>query len=294
MPPAANVSWHLMRTHIDWLTFTIPMIYFGEGTNAYVEAVSNGFEDMFGQGLRASVFGGTWEKQERSRAPYSDAWVQTAMGITLFASPNLTHACVEISGQGCERLLRDDNLTSVLVCCKERVTRIDIACDIETSVTPSEFVGVLKHDRMRTSGNVISSTGETCYVGSQKSERYARVYRYNEPHPRAHLLRVEHVFRKAYAKKVAQQIAISGIEPLAQSSGEAFGWNHAIWQTGVVDSPDISVVKERGRSGSTVFWLVNSCAPAFKRLCENGSISDPEEFIRRYFLDDTDGSPEHA
>ncbi len=273
-----------MRTHIDWLTFTIPMIYFGEDDKAYAEAIANGFEDMFGLEIRALVFGGNWTKQERSRAPYTDAWIQSEGGITLFASPNLTHACVEISGQGCERLLSLNQLTSVLVRCKERVTRIDIACDIETDVRPVEFVEKVNHERMRTSGQVISDTGETCYVGSQKSERYARVYRYNPPHPRAHLLRIEHVFRKDYAKKVAQACSGGDISSVGISAGRAFGWAHAVWDTSLDDSPDISVTRERGNAGNTVFWLVNSVAPAFKRLCETGGITNPEKFLQDYFL----------
>jgi len=275
-----------MRSHVDWLTFTIPMIYWGEGVDAYAQAVSNGFQDMFGLELRAQVFGGNWEKQERGRAPYTDAWVQSEGGITLFASPNLTHACVEISGQGCERLLAHNQLDLVIARAKERVTRIDIACDVETSVRPLEFVSKVSHERMRTSGHVLSDTGETCYVGSQKSERYARVYRYNPPHPRSHLLRIEHVFRKDYAKKVAEAIAESDINALALSSGLAFGWSHEIWEPSLVDSPDISVTRERGNSGNTVFWLVNSVAPAFKRLCESGGIADPKSFLQTYFLND--------
>jgi len=273
-----------MRSHVDWLTFTIPMIYFGDGANAYADAVSNGFEDMFGLEMRAEVFGGDWEKQERSRAPYSDAWVQSEGGVTLFASPNLTHACIEISGKGCERLITNGNLQKILDSCKERVTRIDIACDIETDLKPSDFVKETSHERMRTSGQVISDTGETCYVGSQKSERYARVYRYNKPHPRSHLLRVEHVFRKDYAKRVAEALTVSDIDALSRSAGLAFGWAHSAWDTTIIDSPDISITKERGSAGNTVFWLVNSVAPAFKRLCETGAISDPEAFIRTYFL----------
>jgi len=275
-----------MRTHIDWLTFTIPMIYFGEDDKAYADAISNGFEDMFGVALRSAVFGGDWQKQERSRAPYTDAWVQVSGGITLFASPNLTHACVEISGAGCERLIESGQISSVLGCCKERVTRIDIACDIETEIRPTEFVARLSHERMRTSGQVISDTGETCYVGSQKSERYARVYRYNAPHPRSHLLRVEHVFRKDYAKKVAAQCVDASMENIAAGAGLSFGWTHSIWQPDSVESADISVVFERGNTGKTVYWLINSCASAFKRLCADGTIKDPEAFIKTYFLTD--------
>lgn len=260
------------------------MIYFGAGDNAYADAISAGFEDLFGVELRSRAFGGNWQKQERSRAPYMDAWVQVGSGITLFASPNLTHACVEISGQGCERQLVDGTLNEVLAACKERVTRIDIAVDIETEVTPNEFVAKVNHERMRTSGHVLSDTGETCYVGSQKSERYARVYRYNAPHPRSNLLRVEHVYRKDYAKKVASELTNTSVENIAESSGKAFGWSHKVWQTGILDSADISVVRERGGSGTTIFWLCNSVAPAFRRLVQSGSIVDPEAFIRQYFL----------
>lgn len=276
-----------MRAHIDWLTFTIPMVYFGAENDAYATAIAQGFADMFGQELRAAVFGGSWQKQERSRAPYTDAWVQDEGGITLFASQNLTHACVEISGQGCERLLVDGILSAVLEHSRKRVTRIDIAVDIETKTTPDKFVEKVNHERMRTSGHVVSDTGETCYVGSQKSERYARVYRYNAPHPRSHLLRVEHVFRKDYAKKVAAECAALNVEQVAISAGLVFGWAHGDWQPSVVSNADISIVRERGNAGNTVFWLINSVAPAFKRLCETGAISDPEEFLRRYFRGDT-------
>jgi len=232
---------HTMRTHIDWLTFTIPMIYFGNEDSDYAAAISNGFTDMFGEEIRASVFGGDWNKQERSRAPYTDAWVQVGSGITLFASPNLTHACIEISGAGCEYLLSRNTLSSVLGCCQERVTRIDIATDIETRISPSDFVAVLSHDRMRASGFQKSETGETCYVGSKKSDRYARVYRYYKPHPRARLLRIEHVFRRDYAKSVAAAILGASVEGAAAAAGKAFGWAHSDWALDNTDAPDISI-----------------------------------------------------
>ena len=277
-----------MRTHIDWLTFTIPMLYMGAGSDAYADAIASGLLDMFGEELRASAFGGTWQKQERSRAPYTDAWTN-GEGVTLFASPNLTHACIEISGQGCENLISaGDELRNVLRGCKDRVTRIDIACDIETETTPLTFVKELSHERMRTNGHIVSGTGETCYVGSQKSERYARVYRYNAPHPRSHLLRVEHVFRKDYAKKVASQIVDASLASVATAAGLSFGWKHPDWQTKESEGADISVVHERGNTGSTVFWLVHSVAPAFRRLCADGTITDPQAFIEQFFLDNKD------
>lgn len=278
-----------MRTHIDWLTFTLSPVWVstiaeGQFENAYINALMDGILYAIPEETAVKAFGGGWKKNERSRAPYTDAWTISQGGVTLFASPSLHHFCIEISGSGCERLISENVLQSLLIAVAERVTRIDIACDIETDVKPTEFAENRSHERMRASGYQVSETGETYYVGSQKSDRYARVYRYNKPHPRSHLLRVEHVFRRDCAKVVAKQCADFSVEAVAVSAGRAMGWSHEAWKPSISDNIDISVVSGGRETGKTVFWLVNSVAPAFKRLCQTGGITDPEAFLTRYFL----------
>lgn len=278
-----------MRTHIDWLTFTLAprwasVIPEGGFDEAYANALSDAFYETFGQETVIEAFAGTWLRRERSRAPYTDAWEIEASGITVFASPALNHFCVEISGAGCERLIDVGALNSVLLAAQERVTRIDIATDIETDVKPSEFVKTLSHARMRASGYQVSETGETNYVGSQKSDRYARVYRYNAPHPRSHLLRVEHVFRREYAKIVAREVCGASVEEVASAAGKAFGWEHEVWQPSAAQHSDISIVSANRTASNTVFWLANTCGSAFRRLVSSGDIKDPVEFLERYFL----------
>lgn len=275
-----------MRTHIDWLTFTITPEYFDSESVNLLQAVYGALDTRLGSELALSVFGGTWVIRERSRAPYTKAWEIEDAGITLFASENLTHACVETSGSGCERLIDQNTMTGLLTVFQDRVTRIDIASDIETNVKPTEFVSKTNHERMRSSGYQTSESGETCYVGSQKSDRYARVYRYFEPHPRAHLLRVECVFRREYAKKVASACLISRASSIAQSAGMAFGFNHDVWRPDDLETADISVVQAERKMGKTIYWLIKSCAPAFKRLCEDGTIKNPEQFLQDYFVSD--------
>jgi len=281
-----------MRTHIDWLTFTMRPVYrssYPEGTTndeVYADGIRGAYETTFDSETARLVFGGVWVEAERSRAPYSDAWTLKDGGITLFASPTLPHCCVEISGTGCERLLSINRARDVLYAVHDRCTRIDIACDIETDISPIDFVAEVSHERMRASGTQISETGTTCYVGSQKSDRYARVYRYNAPHPRAHLLRVEHVFRKDYAKEVAKRAANGDYDALAIAAGAAFGWCHPIWDTSGADVERISIVSGERSAGKTVFWLINSVAPAFKKACETGAITNPDAFIREYFYPD--------
>jgi len=276
-----------MRTHIDWLTFTFTPHYLDSTVEQYRTALQVGLVDLFGVDVAIAAFDEKWALRERSRAPYTDAWDVGESGITLFASQTLTHATIEISGQGCEALIAKNLLNDLLTMCADRVTRIDIACDIETDIKPTEFVQYTNHERMRSSGYQKSETGETCYVGSQKSDRYARVYRYNQPHPRAHLLRVEHVFRREAAKAVSRACLATTPSAVARAAGETFGWSHLVWQPDMAQPVDISTTKAERKMGGTLYWLVKQCAPAFKRLVNEGVIVDPEGFVREYFLSTT-------
>jgi ribosomal protein L19E len=274
-----------MRTHIDWLTFSARPWYEGNEDENYTKSVTRGLDLLLGEKLHDAVFVGAPEIRERSRAPYKDAWTWDELGITLFASKELNHFTVEISGIGCERLIACGLMVELLEAVKTRVTRLDVACDVETETTPEEFVAVKEHERMRSSGHQSSKTGETQYVGSQKSDRYARVYRYNPPHPRSHLLRIEHVFRADYAKKVAEEISNYGLDAVAAAAGKAFGWKHRDWNCEKDTSADLSIVTAEKEAGKTVFWLINSAAPAFKRLVNEGAIKNPRQFITDYFFD---------
>jgi len=279
-----------MRCHVDWLSFTMTLVYKSHypydatDSDVYADGIIGAWETTFSRSVMERVFAGKWSVREKSRAPYSDAWELKNAGITLFASPTLAHCTVEISGAGCERLLKLDGMGEVLSAICDRVTRIDIACDIETETSPLAFVENVTHERMRSSGHYISDTGETCYVGSQKSERFARVYRYFAPHPRAHLLRVEHVFRRDHAKSVAFALTKEDILAVASSCGRAFGWGHADWVVPSSNDCDLSIVGSERKSSNTVIWLISSCAPALRRLVKSGEIRDAEEFVKRYFL----------
>jgi len=273
-----------MRTHIDWISFTFSPVYDANQEDGYERAIQAGLLYMFTPDVVSVYFAGAWRKQERTRAPYSDCWADVENGLVCFASPNLNHATIEISGQGCERLIEMGGMETILRAAQERVTRIDIATDIETDIAPTDFVANLAHERMRSSGVITSDSGQTCYVGSKQSERFARVYRYYYPHPRWNLLRVEHVFRRDHAKAVANALVENTIDALETACGQAFGWNHPEWQPGETSAPDISVVAAEKNAGKTVSWLVRSVAPAFQRLIADGTIRDPDAFFRTYFL----------
>lgn len=278
-----------MREHIDWLTFTFTPVYLQGYDHVPAEAkfenaLVDGLVSVFDHDLTSIVFGGIWKARGAARAPYSHAWNIDDGSITIFANPALNHACVEISGKGCERLISRNVILTLLSAVKSRVTRIDLAIDIKTEITPTEFVSAIVGKRMRSSGFQKSESGETCYVGSQKSERYARVYRYVPPHPRADLLRIEHVFRRDVARLFAGHYASGNTQPLLAEIGRQFGWAHPIWQVGEVGDVSLRIVNAERGGGKTVLWLMRSCAPAFRRLVQDGTIVDGEKFLREFFL----------
>lgn len=277
-----------MRSHIDWLSFTFSPVYDSDPEDGYARAIQAGLLDMFTDDLVQAVFAGAWRTAQRSRAPYTDTWEDVESGISLYASPNLNHATIEISGAGCERLIEMGAIETVLEKCAQRITRIDIACDIETKTMPMDFVAKRDHERMRSNGMMNSDTGETCYIGSKQSERFARVYRYFPPHPRAHLLRVEMVFRREHAKKIATSIVANSIRDVVSSAGEAFGWSHEDWVVSSDHEVDLSITSPERNAGKTVSWLVRSVAPAIQRLIADGTIRDPQAFFEAYFMPQSD------
>lgn len=213
-----------------------------------------------------------------ARAPYSIAW-NSKRGLSIMYNPSLPHMLIEFSGRGC-KILREMGITeSVIEHAAGRMTRIDIAQDIP-DVTPSEIVEVGYSSRFRTHSEIISDTGHTYYVGSVKSERYARVYRYAPPHERAHLCRVETVYRKQYAKILARNISSEGLEMAAKKAMGSFEFGHpAVGADGKLETVQIEKA-----STNTVRWLQTQVAPAFKRLVDEGIIQDPETFVRDWFL----------
>lgn len=212
------------------------------------------------------------------RAPYSLAWA-SKRGLTIMYNPVLPHMLFEFSGRGCAFLRDIGELEHVIKHAASRMTRIDIAQDIP-DLKPSEIVAEGYSARFRTHSQIVSDTGHTYYVGSVKSERYARVYRYAPPHERSNLCRVETVYRKQYAKILAKNICSEGFDMAARKAMGSFEFAHpAVGAEGKLETVQIEKA-----STSTIRWLQTQVAPAFKRLVDDGIITDPEKFIRDWFI----------
>lgn len=219
-------------------------------------------------------------EQGAGRPPYSVSWRHS--GIRVYAGkPNTV--LIEIEGQG-SQALGDKMMLRILSLMWQRVTRIDLAADMICNTEPETFVEYSEAKRIRARGTVVSDTGTTIYVGSKKSNRYMRVYRYSDPHPRSDTLRCELVYRGSYAQEVAQYVARKGVVAAIRAYGDTYGIKHPEWQPDIADvTPEWKPAIRRNQNG-TIRWLIAQCAPAFRKCVQEGSIPDAQAFFEEHFL----------
>jgi len=189
---------------------------------------------------------------------------------------------IEHTGQGCQLLNDNGNLADVIATYADRATRIDIASDILTETMPADFYKQSSpQKRITASGHQSSDSGQTIYVGSKKSDRTVKVYRYFPPHPRAEFLRIEYTYRKQQAKVVARLLA-NGATPaeISVSSGKRYGWQHPSYKPLISPDVEISAWRPERRQGKTVAWVYSQVIPAIRRLVAEGAL-DLQEFIKR-------------
>lgn len=260
-----------MLTKVDWISFSIPMdtSKMENEQDAVTQVVAS--LDALHPDLGTWLLLDTPFTVRNGRAPYRTAWAREIPGLTIFTHPSLPHALIEVSGSGCDRLTIDKVLLPLLAAVQKRVTRIDVACDILTDMRPKDFGEDRDIGRFKASSYVYSETGETYYVGAKTSNRYCRVYRYNKPHERWALLRVEYVYKAESAKALVIALLEQGLGSVVAASGQAFGWRSPIWRIDD-DAAELAVYRPDRKQGKTLFWLADTVAPLLARLQKEGVI----------------------
>ena len=220
------------------------------------------------------------------RSPYPMGMTDKEKGVTVWFGGKLTHFTVELSGRGVDFADKHIGINNLICVVRERVTRIDLAVDMLTDVTPEAFVDAGHSSRTKTKAVMTSQSGDTVYVGSTRSEHYARVYRYAHPHPRSPFLRVEHVFRREQARSVASVLCSGSLRDAVASCRDLYGWQHQLSLTWKGKTADLAVPRPERNGGKTLYWLISQVVPSFRRLVQEGIIDDPVRFCEMYFLSD--------
>lgn len=266
-----------MLIQLDWLSFTLPLPIDGMANDDIAAvAAARHLSEFLGEHYRFISGAGDLEEQS-GRRPFSRSYRSNSGNVSIYLNHKMSHFLVEFSGRGTKIIMQHEDAKSFLETVKSRVTRIDVACDIETSVNPLEFADKRKQGRFKTHSEIVSDTGTTYYVGSKESNRYARVYRYNDPHPRASLLRVEHVFRAEDAKKTLDYILANGLESAAAQCALMYKWEHEAWDITPATEREMTAYRPDRENANTIFWVHGTVAPLLARLIREGSL-DLDEF----------------
>lgn len=261
-----------MLTKIDWISFSFPAQFFDDMTIDQARAALDLHLRGEIQEAAADLHLEDFVITEQGRAPYKFSFRRPDNGIVIYFSTTVPHALVEISGKGCDWLEANGTLMHLLNMCQHRVTRLDVASDILTPTDPIEFAMLRYMGRFKSSGQQVSESGTTVYVGSRTSERYCKVYRYNEPHERAKFLRIEYTFKGQTAKMTASQVIQSGEEAVSVAAGEAYGWQHACYRPEATKTLELAVYRPERETGKTIFWLANTVAPLLVKMHRTGDI----------------------
>lgn len=194
------------------------------------------------------------------------------VGARLFTGHATARPLLEMGGAACDRTFDAQELLRFIQRNVEGVTRIDLAADLTCDVSPAEFVSAGLSPRVGTRASASSATGQTEYIGSPKSDRMCRVYRYAPPHPRSDALRVEVVLRREQAKTAALALCTESISAVFWAFSASFCFAHPQWRL-PVDLIEVRRTLPRERtSAGRLRWLEKQIRPAVLSAHRDGLI----------------------
>lgn len=205
-----------------------------------------------------------------------------AGGFHIFWNDTKRFSLIEFSGKGVHELRKSQLLMPLISMHRTHLTRIDVACDWLTDITPRDFSEIREKNRFVSHAEINSDTGETCYVGSKESDRFCRVYRYAAPHPRHEYLRAEFVMRKNNAKMFGELLQTHKLRELFGQLLNTFGYSHPLALGEVAEAPMKSAPRATSQ-GKTERWLFKQVLPALKKLIDNGSHDTIDLFMETVY-----------
>jgi len=215
---------------------------------------------------------------EKGARFYSHRMRHVDTDLTLSWGETNAHILVELAGKSCNNFDAIDALLPIIRATSDRASRIDFSVDIECETDPIEFISSRANKSFKSSGSKRSPTGRTEYIGGRTSERMARVYRYNSPHPRSKFLRAEAEYKGGAAKASAKHLLEVGVLQACLDAHQPFGWTHSEWKPDAGTASKIAYTSYKPADASTVRWLYDSVAKAARNASKKG-ILDLDEWL---------------
>lgn len=261
-----------MPFKIDYYAFTLPArLAYNEVTDEIQEFVRSTFTSLLQNQQILDTMQSGWSI-ERAKGFYTHRLRHETSGVALSFGTINAHVFVELSGKACDCLETADCLSSLIEITKERCSRIDFAVDFVTEIRPQEFSALRNDTRWKYCSHIDSASGTTDYVGSRTGERMARVYRYNPPHPRANMLRVEAEYKGDAAKAIVKELGKMPLKDVCYAAHAPFGWQHDIWVQEEIEAVKIPYSAHNPDNAATVRWLYGVVASSVRKAIADGLI----------------------
>lgn len=263
---------------VDWFAYTVPLV---SGTDdqspdtiAFMLKSANSFVLGCLDGIMETS---KWELTNRGGF-YSVMLTDTVSSARLSWGKTNNHVYVELPGKACEFLRDRINLNDLIQQAASRCSRIDIAGDWLSDLEPRDVIGDDYATGRKSFSQIRSNEGLTVYVGSRKSDRFMRVYRYRKPHPRNHLLRFEHENKGQIAKSTCISILESGLQETFSFLQNGYHWD--LLEINRLSTCEGKIASNRNRSDEvhTLLWIIDTVAPALAAAARKGLIN-LDEFI---------------
>lgn len=180
------------------------------------------------------------------------------------------HIKVDCSGKSCDYLHEHNHLIDALRTYGDRASRVDIAIDVETDALPETWVAQLTLKRTPVVSTINSQSGQTVYIGSRKSERMCRVYRYYEPHPRSETLRVEVELKKNLARTFCSRLVNETIDGVIYGELLPYMVQPENWLEVEGEYEQTHHVLEKREHSDKLAWLERQVVPSLRELRDEG------------------------
>ena len=270
-----------MEHKLDYLSFTLEFPERLKSKYNDERLVADALCDTYFSGrVINALVRGNWEVYQGGKH-YKWRVMDSDTKLSLSFHPDKPHFTVELSGQSCDFVVNGGVLDEILELGKPRATRIDFAVDFNTDDTPAKFIGNDYKSPFKGNAVISTETGITNYVGSWHSERFARVYRYHEPSPRSHLLRVEVVSKGDYAKALCEIALRDGIVVASLRAHSTFSWQSPLWTPEISSLGKVSVTRRTSSQAARESWLIKQVAPALRSAILEGWF-DLSQYLREH------------
>ncbi len=271
-----------MDAHVDWLTWTMQPQRKPETIKDVYHLARRALRSLSDEHESFAFDGQGFDRTSRI-SNFDLCLARDDNGFRIGGAGPTGYLLFDATGRACDRIREPELSRRITMEVAELLTRFDYAVDIHTGTLPSEFVNARLHQAFRSVSFIRSDTGETAYVGSRKSDRFCRVYRYSPPHPRSHLLRIEYVFRRGMARAAAAQYCEQENDALFLSKlGNTYGWGHADYKPDEKTDERVATPSYSQSDEDTIAWLYKQVMPAMRRLIGTG-VLDLAHFLERVY-----------